>query len=105
MVFANWKAAAVLCGLACAGLVGVGLVHSQQPATKSAGVDPNQTVKIDGEPCVILKTYRLPDGQTAQDVKILSTGITMMVVDGNNPPPPPVTGILPGNKGASVPPP
>src|SRR5206468_2400725 len=36
--------------------------------------------------CLILRSYRLPDGQLALEVRVLATGETMTVIDGSAPP-------------------
>jgi hypothetical protein len=104
MVWSKWKGAALLVSLACAGLACAGLVYSQQAGSRpsTAGSDPSKIVFIEepGKPkveCLILKEYRLPNGQLALDVSVLGTGETMTVIDGNAPPET-QPGLLPWNK-------
>jgi hypothetical protein len=103
MVWSKWKGAVLLVSLACTGLAGAGLVYSQQAGSRppAAEADPN-LIKVQemGKPardCLILKTYRLPNGQLARDVKALDTGEIMTVIDGGTPPAAMSNqGILPG---------
>jgi hypothetical protein len=89
MMTSKWIGAAVLASLTCAGLACVGLVHSQQAASKpAASPDPAKIVVIEepGKPkmeCLIQKTYGLPNGQTAVEVRVLATGEVMTFIEGN----------------------
>jgi hypothetical protein len=109
MVWSKWKGAALLVSLACAAVACAGLVYSQQagPRPSTAGNDPSKIVQIEepGKPkveCLILKEYRLPNGQLALDVRVLASGETMTVIDGNAPPET-KPGLLPWSKSKQQP--
>lgn len=109
MHWSKWKGLAVLLSLTCAGVACVGLVYSQQTAPRPAAADndPSKFVFIEepGKPkveCLVLRTYRTPNGQTALDVQVLGTGEVMTVID-SNAPAPPKTGLLPWNRNKQQP--
>jgi len=93
MVWSKCKAAALLAALVCAGMTCGGWVYSQQVGSQPlpGGVNASDVVVVNepGKPpqhCVLQKTVRMPNGQSAVEVRNLATGeVTTLIMMDNVP--------------------